>query len=223
MHATIHIVEIGDNNIGKSNRILSLEPRKEISFQSNNAINICSNYKQDTNNDTIHEPLLGSQASHDSREGRSPEPSVSLKDKLRANLAFKRIQYSSVLRKNFILKTRGAGGAGSYQGLLIEVLLPVAFFVLMCLPKALVKPATTDTQLSQAFPLTSGLWSNCYVCERFDKADELLAGGCTLEPHVRIDIRVNIEYLPKWKPRLSVSGPYLLHHQKVHVLDYTCR
>ena len=67
----------------------------------------------------------------------------------------------------------------------MQVLLPVAFFVLMCLPKALVKPYDQALNLDQALPLNSPLWSNCYICGRGSVSD-LLDGQCTMTVSIRI-------------------------------------
>jgi hypothetical protein len=58
-----------------------------------------------------------------------------------------------------------------------EILLPVVFFALMCLPKALVDPKSFDVQLSQPVPLSSKLWSNCLVCST-GSMGSILNGTC---------------------------------------------
>ncbi|KAK3266229.1 hypothetical protein CYMTET_25133, partial [Cymbomonas tetramitiformis] len=82
-------------------------------------------------------------------------------------LHLERAQFGAMFRKNILLKSRGKliCGLGGYVAVFVELLLPVVFFALMCLPKALVAPHAFDTQLSQAYPLASRLWSSAFACD----------------------------------------------------------
>lgn len=52
-------------------------------------------------------------------------------------------QFLAVLKKNFILQTRGRRsllGISGWGALVLQVMLPVAFFSLMCIPKYYIQP-----------------------------------------------------------------------------------
>eukprot|EP00958_Prasinococcus_capsulatus_P014564 scaffold1535_cov382-Prasinococcus_capsulatus_cf.AAC.26 len=65
-------------------------------------------------------------------------------------------QAKAILRKNFRLKTRGF-----YKCCTItEMVLPVAFFCVMCLPKALVEQDAFNDEYFNSVPLTISSWGD---------------------------------------------------------------
>lgn len=71
-------------------------------------------------------------------------------------------QFLAVLHKNFILQTRSrrTAGLGGWGALLIQVLLPAAFFSLMCIPKHFIQPVQhPEHKESTAFDIDSRWWS----------------------------------------------------------------
>ncbi|KAF8072728.1 Abca17 [Scenedesmus sp. PABB004] len=73
-----------------------------------------------------------------------PQPSTLMREPSRRNwLSAASCAFGAVLRKNFILQTRGRRtlfGLGGWAGLVAQVLLPVGFFALMCIPKHYIQP-----------------------------------------------------------------------------------
>eukprot|EP00878_Enallax_costatus_P023234 GHUV01024702.1.p1 GENE.GHUV01024702.1~~GHUV01024702.1.p1 ORF type:complete len:115 (+),score=10.22 GHUV01024702.1:437-781(+) len=72
-------------------------------------------------------------------------------------------QFSAVLRKNFILQTRSRRsilGISGWGALVVQILLPVAFFSLMCIPKYYIQPYEHPVFLqSQEYDLDTKWWA----------------------------------------------------------------
>ncbi|KAG2483446.1 hypothetical protein HYH03_017700 [Edaphochlamys debaryana] len=75
-------------------------------------------------------------------------------------------QFLAVLRKNLVLQTRSRKsllGVGGWAGLLLQLLLPVAFFFVMYLPKYYIKPISHGETLGWApVQLESRSWAQPY-------------------------------------------------------------
>ncbi|KXZ53111.1 hypothetical protein GPECTOR_7g1001 [Gonium pectorale] len=75
-------------------------------------------------------------------------------------------QFLAVLKKNFILQTRGRKsllGLGGWAGLILQLLLPVAFFFVMYLPKYYIKPTRHgETMGPTPVLLESRSWATPY-------------------------------------------------------------
>lgn len=90
------------------------------------------------------------------------------------------LQFSAVLRKNFILQTRSRRsilGISGWGALLVQILLPVAFFSLMCVPKYYIQPYQHPVFLqSQEYDIDTKWWagaspyegnsSNCSIMQQ---------------------------------------------------------
>jgi hypothetical protein len=63
-------------------------------------------------------------------------------------------KFRAVMTKNFILKTRGAMLCCS----VLEVLVPIAFIALMCLPRLLISDEHFGVTLHRPVPLSSLSW-----------------------------------------------------------------
>ena len=72
-------------------------------------------------------------------------------------------QFAAVLQKNLILQTRSRRtilGIGGWGALLIQILTPVAFFSLMCIPKYYIKPYTHPMYLeTQQYDIDTKFWA----------------------------------------------------------------
>lgn len=66
----------------------------------------------------------------------------------------RKAQFKALLRKNFIVKTRGAIKAAT----VLEMLLPAVFFVLMCIPRALIAEQFYNTTIYPARDLGAWRW-----------------------------------------------------------------
>ena len=76
-------------------------------------------------------------------------------------------QFLALLRKNVLLQTRARKnwlGLTSWGALALEILLPVAFFLILWLPRQFAPlPRPTPVQLSAALPLESWAWAQVYT------------------------------------------------------------
>ena len=64
-------------------------------------------------------------------------------------------KFRAVLRKNFVLKTRGS----QLWCTILEVLVPVAFIALMCLPRLFIADESVEMTLHRPAPIQSLTWS----------------------------------------------------------------
>ena len=64
-------------------------------------------------------------------------------------------KFRAVLRKNFTLKTRGS----QLWCTILEVLVPVAFIALMCLPRLFISDESVEMTLHRPAPIQSITWS----------------------------------------------------------------
>ena len=75
-------------------------------------------------------------------------------------------QFRAVLRKNFLLQVRGRKaflGLEGWAALLAELLIPAAFFVLMCLPRHYLTPSVKPQSVSTLTDLDNGgTWGQVY-------------------------------------------------------------
>ena len=76
-------------------------------------------------------------------------------------------QFLALLRKNLLLQTRARKnwlGLTSWGALALEILLPVAFFLILWLPRQFAPlPRPTPVQLSVPLPLESNAWGEIYT------------------------------------------------------------
>ena len=80
----------------------------------------------------------------------------------RGNQASRWRQFCAVLRKNYLLQTRSrrlCWGAAGWAGLLVEVSVPVLFFLLMWLPKYFFNAQTVPLRVYDQCPLESTCWA----------------------------------------------------------------
>lgn len=74
-------------------------------------------------------------------------------------------QFRAVLHKNFILQTRGRKsllGLEGWAALLVEMLVPAAFFILMCIPRYWIPPGINPMDIRPPVDLDTssyGGWS----------------------------------------------------------------
>eukprot|EP00882_Tetradesmus_deserticola_P013481 GHRQ01014313.1.p1 GENE.GHRQ01014313.1~~GHRQ01014313.1.p1 ORF type:complete len:309 (+),score=135.05 GHRQ01014313.1:245-1171(+) len=71
-------------------------------------------------------------------------------------------QFAAVLHKNFILQTRGRRNVlgGGWGAVLLQIMLPVAFFSLMCIPKYYIQPYEHPTFLQpQEYDVDTKWWA----------------------------------------------------------------
>lgn len=77
-------------------------------------------------------------------------------------------QFKAILRKNFLLQTRGRKsflGLEGWAALLFELLVPAAFFLLMCIPRHEIQPMPHPREVAAPADLDAssyGSWAQSY-------------------------------------------------------------
>ncbi|KAL4853959.1 ATP-binding cassette sub-family A member 3 [Chlorella vulgaris] len=74
-------------------------------------------------------------------------------------------QFRAVLRKNWLLRLRGGRkwfGLGGWFAAVVEVLVPVLFFLVMCIPKHYMHPMPVPRALAPLYPVDTAAWGELY-------------------------------------------------------------
>lgn len=85
-----------------------------------------------------------------------------------------REQFAAVLHKNWLLRLKGGRkwfGLGGWAAATLDVLVPVLFFLVMCIPKHYMRPLPSPLQLAPAYPADMAGWGELYMGPASDRPD----------------------------------------------------